>query len=251
MSRSRATVGPVHTIAGASGEAGGVLPEHLVVRLLLVLAAAAGCVDVVCVTRLGGPFASVITGNLVQLGRAVAALDGRLAVSATTAVAAYALGVAGATTGLRDRPAGWRRRTTRVAAGELVMLVCVAAGWLATSGRPDATISWLLLALAAAAMGVQSTITIRSGVRGASTTYLTGTLTEVVRAAAGEGRRFVATAGGIGRLAALLCGAIVGGLLLRVTPSFAPALPVVLVGAVVTIAALAIRDGPDEERDPD
>ena len=238
-----------HTIADASGEAG-VLPEHLVVRLLLVLAAAAGCVDVVCVTRLGGPFASVITGNLVHLGRAIAALDGRLAVSATTAVASYALGVAGATTRLRDRPAGWRRQTTRIAGGELVMLALVAAGWLATSGQPDATISWLLLAFAAAAMGVQSAITIGSGVRGASTTYLTGTLTDVARTLAGEGRRFAATAGGVARLAALLCGAIVGSLLLRVTPSFAPALPVVLVGAVVAIAAAAIRERPDEKRPP-
>ena len=238
------------TRAGASGEEGGALPEHLVGRLLLVLAAAAGCVDVVCVTRLGGPFASVITGNLVHLGRAIAALDGRLAVSATTAVASYALGVAGATTRLRDRPAGWRRQTTRIAGGELVMLALVAAGWLATSGQPDATISWLLLAFAAAAMGVQSAITIGSGVRGASTTYLTGTLTDVARTLAGEGRRFAATAGGVARLAALLCGAIVGSLLLRVTPSFAPALPVVLVGAVVAIAAAAIRERPDEKRPP-
>jgi uncharacterized membrane protein YoaK (UPF0700 family) len=56
------------------------------VRLLAVLTAAAGCVDAVCVTRLGGVFASVITGNLVQLGRAIATADGTLATAATTAV---------------------------------------------------------------------------------------------------------------------------------------------------------------------
>ncbi len=77
-----------------------VLPERLVVRLLLVFAAAAGSLDVVCVTRLGGPFASVITGNLVQLGRGVATPDGRLAVGATAAVAGYALGVASGTAAL-------------------------------------------------------------------------------------------------------------------------------------------------------
>jgi uncharacterized membrane protein YoaK (UPF0700 family) len=48
---------------------GAALSERVVARLLVGLAAAAGCLDAVCMTRLGGVFASVITGNLVQLGR--------------------------------------------------------------------------------------------------------------------------------------------------------------------------------------
>ncbi|HWL99487.1 MAG TPA: hypothetical protein VNP20_19245 [Nocardioidaceae bacterium] len=48
-------------------------------RLLVVLAAAAGRVDVLCVTAFGGPFASVVAGNLVQLGRSIATADGQLA----------------------------------------------------------------------------------------------------------------------------------------------------------------------------
>jgi uncharacterized membrane protein YoaK (UPF0700 family) len=67
------------TRAETSSGAGMVLPERLVGRLLTVFAAAAGCLDIVCVTRLGGPFASVITGNLVQLGRGIATVDGQLA----------------------------------------------------------------------------------------------------------------------------------------------------------------------------
>jgi hypothetical protein len=54
---------------------------------------------------------------------------------------------------------------------ELVLVAGVEAGWLATDGRPDASTASLLLALAAATtMGMQSAVTISSGVRGASTT---------------------------------------------------------------------------------
>src|SRR5437868_1991169 len=66
--------------SGMSTEARGLLPQpapdlrdgalsrQVVIRLLVVLAAAAGCVDVLAMSRLGGPFASVVTGNVVQLG---------------------------------------------------------------------------------------------------------------------------------------------------------------------------------------
>jgi uncharacterized membrane protein YoaK (UPF0700 family) len=218
------------------------LPEPVVVRLLAVLAAAAGCVDVVCVTRLGGVFASVITGNLVQLGRAIATADGRLATDSTTAVGSYALGVAVGTVSLRRRGAGWRRRTSIVAAVEVVLLVGGAAGWLATDARPGHGSAPLILALAAVAMGIQSVVTISSGVRGASTTYLTGTLTSVVRTVTVDPHRFAAGAGGAARLAALLCGAIVGALVLRVAPSWALALPAALVATVAVVATALTRN---------
>jgi hypothetical protein len=118
-----------------------VLPERLVVRLLVVFAAAAGSLDVVGVTRLGGPFASVITGNLVQLGRGVATPDGRLAVGATAAVAGYALGVAAGTAGFCRSATGWRRRTSLIALAELALLAGVAAVSLATDGRPNANVT--------------------------------------------------------------------------------------------------------------
>jgi uncharacterized membrane protein YoaK (UPF0700 family) len=217
------------------------LPDPVVMRMLAVLAAAAGCLDAVCVTRLGGVFASVITGNLIQLGRAVATVDGRLAADATAAVGSYALGVAAGTVSLRRCRAGWRWRTSIVAAAEAVLLTGVAAGWLATGAHPGRSSGLLILGLAAAAMGVQSTVTISSGVRGASTTYLTGTLTSVVSTVVTDPHRFAAAAGGAARLAALLCGAIVGALVLRVATLWALALPAALVTAVVVVAAAMTR----------
>lgn len=216
-------------------EAGAALPERVVVRLLAVLAVAAGCLDAVCVIRLGNVFASVITGNLVQLGRAIATTDARLAAQAATAVGSYAAGVAAGTFSLPRDGAGWRRHTSLAACVELVLLAGLAAGWLATSARPGRVAALVMLGLAGAAMGVQSSVTLSCGVRGASTTYLTGTLTSVVRAATADPRRV--TAGGITRLVALLCGAAVGALLLRAAPAWAPAVPAALVAAVVAAAA--------------
>jgi uncharacterized membrane protein YoaK (UPF0700 family) len=217
------------------------LPEPVVVWLLAVLSVAAGCLDLVCLTRLGGIFASVITGNLVQLGRAIATADGWLLVGAMTAVGGYALGVAAGAFALRRCAAGWRRRTSRVLAVEVILLLGVAAGWLATGAHPGRATASVLLGVAGAAMGVQSAVTISSGVRGASTTYLTGTLTSVVRTVVGDPHRFAAGAGGVARLAALLFGAVVGALVLRVAPLCAPVLAAALVAVVLAVAAALAR----------
>ncbi|WP_165396409.1 YoaK family protein [Streptomyces sp. F001] len=213
------------------------LPDGLTVRLLALLAAAAGCLDVLCVVRLGGAFASVITGNLVQLGRGAATPDVRLLMAATAAVGGYAVGVAAGTAILGRRGAGWYRRTSVVAAVEVALLICVAAAWWATEGRPGPGTADALLALAGAAMGVQSAITLSSGVREASTTCMTGTLTSVVRTLTTGPHRLVGIFGGIVRLTALLCGAAIGALVLRIAPLWAPVLPAALVGGVAVTAA--------------
>ena len=83
----------------------GALSRQVVIRLLVVLAAAAGCVDVMAVSRLGGPFASVVTGNLIQFGRSLAIPNRQLAASTLTAVASYAVGVAIGTAMLSVLPA--------------------------------------------------------------------------------------------------------------------------------------------------
>jgi uncharacterized membrane protein YoaK (UPF0700 family) len=82
---------------------------------------------------------------------------------------------------------------------------------------------------------MQSVVTISSGVRGASTTYLTGSLTDVVRGAVLDPHRFAAGAGGLSRLLGLLGGAVLGALTLRVAPNVAPALAAALVAVVVLV----------------
>ena len=139
---------------------GALLPRRVVIRLLVVLAAAAGCVDIMAMSRLGGPFASVVTGNVVQLGRSLAVPNRHLAVSASSAVASYAAGVAIGTVALRGSKPGWRLRTCVVASFELFLLVGVLVGWLITDGFPSTGQGIALLATAATAMGVQSAVTL-------------------------------------------------------------------------------------------
>lgn len=219
-------------------QAGGpIVPTQAVVPLLVVLAAASGCLDVFCVTRLGGFFASVITGNLVQFGRGIATTDTSLLTGGVASVGGYALGVAGGTLPLRRIKAGMRRRAGIVAAAEMVLLIGVAAGWLSTAGRPGYAEGLALLSAASAASGLQSVITINSGIRGASTTYLTGSLTDVVRSVVLDPHQFAAGAGGPSRLIGLLAGAVLGALVLRVASAWTPALAAVLVVGVVLVAA--------------
>ncbi|MER7459453.1 YoaK family protein [Micromonospora sp. NPDC126480] len=212
------------------------LSQRAVGRRLVVLAAAAGCLDVFCVTRLGGFFASVITGNVVQFGHALVAAEARLVLGGAVAVLAYTSGVAVATFSLRRVEAGWQGRTRRVLAAESLLLAGVAAGWWATNGHPGYAATLALLAGAAVASGVQSVVTISSGIRGASTTYLTGSLTGMVRNLVLDPHRFAAGAGGAARLLGLLAGAVLGAAALRVAPRWTPVLAAALV-AVVAVGA--------------
>lgn len=222
-------------------------PGRRLAWLLVVLAAAAGSLDVFCIVRLGGAFASVITGNLVQLGRGAVDLDPRLAGAAAAAVGGYAAGVAAGTAALGGHRRGRRSRSALAVAGELALLVCLSAAWQAYGGRPGRVAADVLLATGGAAMGVQSAVTLATGVRGASTTYLTGTLTDVVRGLTST-RRGAGVSGEAARLGALLCGAVAGALVLRAAPLWAPVLPAVLVAAVLLVAAVRPPDLPD--RDP-
>jgi uncharacterized membrane protein YoaK (UPF0700 family) len=223
------------------GLGGGALPGRVVIRLLVVLAAAAGCVDIMAVSRLGGPFASVVTGNVVQLGRSLAIPNRQLAVSTSTSVASYAAGVAMGTVALRGSLPGWRLRTCAVASLELLLLVGVLVGWLITDGSPGTGQAIALLVLAATAMGVQSAVTLSTGVHDASTTYMTGTLTNFMRAVATD-PHLIATGGtGVVRLFSLLAGAVIGALILHFAPSWTPVFPVALIAGTVALAVALTR----------
>ena len=211
------------------------VPERVVKRLLILLTAAAGALDVVCVTRLGGAFASVITGNLVQFGHALASADVRLLAGGATAVGGYAVGVAAGTGALRRAAPGWGRRTGTVAAAEGLLLLGVAAGWLGTGAHPGFGGRLALLGSASVASGVQTAVTISAGIRGASTTYLTGSLTDLVRGVVLDPHRFATGTGGLSRLAGLVCGAVLGAWLLRVAPGWALAPAAALVVAAVAV----------------
>jgi uncharacterized membrane protein YoaK (UPF0700 family) len=145
--------------------------------LVVVLALTSGAIDAVTFVRLGSVFSSVITGNLALLGLAVGERHGALAVDSGLALAAYAVGVlaGGALAGPVEGPQPvWPRRTTLIMAAELVVLAGFSAGWLIAGGHPSGGVRMTLLALTAAAMGMQSAAVRLLGQM--STTYLTSTL---------------------------------------------------------------------------
>jgi uncharacterized membrane protein YoaK (UPF0700 family) len=166
--------------AAAHGQrAGGSRHTAIQVRdgLVVVLALTSGAIDAVTFVRLGNVFSSVITGNLALLGLALGERHGALATSSGLALAAYAVGVlaGGALAGpIEGAQRVWPRRTTLAMAAELIVLAGFSAGWLAAGGHPSGGVRMTLLALTAAAMGVQSAAVRLLGQM--STTYLTSTL---------------------------------------------------------------------------
>ncbi len=152
-------------------------------RRVVLLALTTGATDATAFERLGHTFASVITGNLVLLGVSVVIGGGRLALSAGIALAGYAVGVLAAAPRPRDRTdrqAEWPMSTTVALAADLTCLVVFAIGWEVVGARPGHVAQALLLALAAVAMGIQSTAVRRLGQL--STTYLTSTFTGLLEA---------------------------------------------------------------------
>jgi uncharacterized membrane protein YoaK (UPF0700 family) len=154
-----------------------------------------------------------------------------------TAVASYAVGVAIGTAMLRGSLPGWRFRTCVVASVELLLLVGVLVGWLITSGSPCTGQALFLLALAAAAMGLQSAATLSTGVSEASTTYMTGTFTSFIRAVTTDPHLIGVAGAGIVRLLSLFAGAVIGALILEFAPSWTPVFPVVLIAGTIVLAA--------------
>lgn len=203
--------------------------------VLALLAACAGVVDVWAVVALGGAFAGVVTGNLVTAGHALAVAEPARLLPPAVAVAGFVVGVA-LWSLLRRR---WPTAVSVPLVAELVVLVVLAVAWPLA---PGATLP--LLAGAALAMGGQSSV---AQLLGQSTTYMTGTLTDAVSdLATGDGRRWPA----LRQLAAIVLGAVAGGLALAHLPAVVPALAALLAAAAVVVRAVGDRRVQDDPVGP-
>ena len=204
------------------------------------LATVAGAVDVLCISRLGGAFASVVTGNTVVVGASIARRDLPQLGAAATAIAAYGAGVVFGsliTRSARD-PAPWPLPTTVVCAVELVALAVLAGVWLVLTGQPTGAWQYVALAAAAVAMGLQTAAFGLVAVSGVTTTYFTGTLTGLLSGLVHKGEFNGAAALA---LVALLVGALGAGALLVEFPRFAALLPVALLVLILLAGVVARR----------
>jgi uncharacterized membrane protein YoaK (UPF0700 family) len=213
--------------------------------LLLTLTAAAGSADAVSFLGLGRVFTANMTGNLVLLGIVIG--QGQLAGSIRSVIA-FAAFVVGLLVGVRvtsrsEPTAVWPRSATLALLGELALLLGLLAGWEITGDRPAAAALDILIALSAAAMGMQTAAARRLGVAGVTTTFVTGMLTNLIAelGAVAPGRShwriWVAT------LACMVIGAAAGAALFIAWRPGAPLVALLLVGIVIAAATWLQRSG--------
>jgi uncharacterized membrane protein YoaK (UPF0700 family) len=202
--------------------------------LVVLLAVGSGAADVTAFLVLGKVFSSVITGNLVLLGLAAASAQPGLALRSGIALAGYSAGVLiGVPIAGRGRRQIWPPAMTAALCAEFCLLLAFTAGWEAGRQHPGWQVA--LLALLGSAMGVQSAAVRRLG--DMSATYLTGTLTGVLTALITrnkpDGRWRDVSA-----LVAVLAGACAGAALIRLAPSWLPALVLLPLTGVIVAASL-------------
>lgn len=204
--------------------------------LAVVLTLTTGEIDAVTFLHLGKVFSSVITGNLALLGLAAGTRNTALAISGGIALGSYAIGAAAGGLIARTPAAGqpiWPRRVTVALTAEIAVLAAFSAGWVGSGGHPSGVTQQTLLALAAAAMGMQSAAVRRLGQL--STTYMTSTLTGVVVGLALR-QHPEGTPRSAGILAAFVAGAAIGAVIASFAPDWVPA-PVLIPIAAVVLAA--------------
>jgi uncharacterized membrane protein YoaK (UPF0700 family) len=212
--------------------------------LTVALTAGSGSLDAVAFLALGKVFVSVITGNLVLFGIGLDQREHQLALRVAVAIASYAVGAtAGAVITGRaraDQPV-WPGRVTVALLAELALLAGFAGGWELAAARPAGGAQLALLAVAAAAMGLQSAAVHRLALPGFSSTYLTSTLIRAVTELVLGPRDHVAPK--VAALTSVVAGALAGAVLITEAPRFAPVIAIAALAAVLVTTAILGRRG--------
>lgn len=202
---------------------------------LILLAAGAGGMDALVFTQLGKVFASVLTGNLVLLGIAVAT-SGIDVAGPITVIAGYFVGVVAAARwchGERLR----RVHECLVAAAVLVGALAIVVG---IAGEHAGRIPPLILA--SLAMGIQS-VTVMAADNASPTTYLTSTFTRFLSDLTVDGS---VDPWAVARIVGLVVGAGAAVALSNSVPDWGFALPAVLIVAAACLVLRARRTSTPE-----
>jgi uncharacterized membrane protein YoaK (UPF0700 family) len=208
---------------------------------LLGLTGTAGALDALAFLLLGKVFASFQSGNVLFLGLGLGDGNMGLVLRAGVVLLAFVLGTAAGAhlVGVRLAPRGASGVAIelRVVAVELVLLLVFAAVWLAAGTPADqSAVREVLLALGAAAMGVQASLSLALKVPNVLTVALTATLANLGQRL-GVGRAAEGDQVGTPLLAALLATYVVCALLVALLPS-SPWLA--LLPAALLVAGVAV-----------
>jgi uncharacterized membrane protein YoaK (UPF0700 family) len=211
------------------------------VGLMIALTLLTGVVDAVSYLALGHVFVANMTGNVVFLGFAIAGAGGLSAASSLIALGAFLLGARGG----RWIGARWgAHRGHLLRAGGTIQATLIALALivaLASISPEPRGVRYAIIAMLAVSMGIQNAVATRLAVPELTTTVLTKTLTGLASDAdQGSGlrvRRLIA-------VAAMLVGAIAGGLLVLKVSITVALLAAFAVACLVSLAAhLASRRG--------
>jgi uncharacterized membrane protein YoaK (UPF0700 family) len=204
-------------------------------RLLIGLTVVTGLVDAFSYLTLGHVFVANMTGNVVFFGFALAGVGGVSAVASLLAIVAF---VAGAALGgrLADEPRPHRGLLLAATCLAQAVLVLASAILVSVTGTGPLATRLVLVVVLALTMGGQNAVVRRLAVPDLTTTVLTLTVTGLVADTSPTPvrvRRLVS-------VAAMLAGALVGGVLLRWVTGSAPlwlATALLLACAIVAYAA--------------
>ncbi len=146
--------------------------------ILGLTAFAAGAVDVISFVRLGGIFASAMTGNLAFLGIYLARFSFYSAIGSAIGLIGFIIGAAlgNIFTRGRSRPDS----LTTLFTIELALLLAVIALWFPTPHKNGSLAADTLIALLAIAMGLQSIVGKKINLSNIPTVVFTSTLTNLV-----------------------------------------------------------------------
>jgi uncharacterized membrane protein YoaK (UPF0700 family) len=210
--------------------------------LLVGLTVVTGLVDAFSYLTLGHVFVANMTGNVVFLGFALADIGEISIVASLLAVSAFALGAILGGRWAAERPP---HRGHLLAAATTVQagLILAAAVVASTAGVRHSAVRLTLIGLLAVAMGGQNAVVRRLAVPDLTTTVLTMTVTGLAADAASSSVR----ARRLASVAAMLAGALVGGVLLHWVALSAPLWLAVVLLAVCAASAYAATRRPQAQ----
>ncbi len=183
------------------------------VVVLLALTLTTGVVDAVSYIGLGHVFTANMTGNIVLLGFGLAGAGGLPVLAPLVSLGSFLLGARIGRALVARTPAA-RSRLHPALLCEGTLLLAAAALAASASVHPGTLAGYLVIAGLALAMGIRNATVRKLGVADFTTTVLTMTLTGLASDSFGKGNR-AAQARRVGAVAAMLSGALVGGLLVK------------------------------------
>lgn len=214
---------------------------------LILMSFGSGCMDILSYRFLGEVFTSAMTGNVALMGLSLGHGDLAGAIRNISAFGGFFVGLLVGAMLLRGVAGRWRFVLTLGL--QAALLLCFALLW----DRHDIN-AWRfgLIGLSAIAMGMQSAVAHRIGVRGVTTTYFTGTLTNIAFGLVGPQSAGDSPMGRVGwpvlAFLSYLSGAAMGGWytsgrMLPELPFGLPALPLAATLILAVVIAAVPMDG--------